>query len=238
MKPDYTITVRNETGGDRTYFVYQSPPTVTSGITPTLCTNVYLQGAPISGAPISATAKSIFRLFKSTYAICGATIDTESETDFGVKSIDSKPCDLASLNNPGTLCFMTAIGSGQGQGAKFDSARTKQLREPEGSFGITTDGDFVKGHLYVGLGAPTLPDASDMFTLDDVVPVTTLLAEPSNLYTIAPVSTYFIATGNPGAGTVVNPQDINSVRVDFSSDTFTNATVVQDTNNRYSVSFR
>ncbi|KAK4985273.1 hypothetical protein LTR50_006078 [Elasticomyces elasticus] len=233
MKPDYTITVRNETGGDRTYFMYQSPPKVTSGITPTLCTNVYLQGAPIS-----ATAKSIFRIFKSTHAICGATIDTESETEFRVESIDPKPCDLANLNSPGTLCFMTAIGSGQGQGAKFDSARTKQLKEPKGSFGITTDGNFTKGHLYVGLGAPTLPEALDVFALDNVISVITLLAEPSNLYTMIPVSTYFVATGTPGAGTVINPQELNSFRVDFSSDTCTNSIVIQDKNNRYSVSFR
>jgi hypothetical protein len=134
---DYTITVFNHTTEDRTYFVCQTLPTVEAPIPPKIVyTNVYLQGPTIP-----TTGNSIFRIFKSPYAICGASTLSEGGDTITVQGIDPFPCNLASTNNPGTECFMTAIGSDQTQGAEFLTP-AGQLTGPSGSFRIRTDGSF------------------------------------------------------------------------------------------------
>lgn len=88
---------------------------------------------------------------------------------------------------------------------------------------------FCIDNIFIGLGGDSAAGQGD------VVPLATILAHPSQIYTFTPVTKYYIGTGTYVAGEIIEIQDVGTVQlVNFTGTNPKNVVLTHNSDGSYS----
>ncbi|PMD52993.1 uncharacterized protein K444DRAFT_542670 [Hyaloscypha bicolor E] len=215
----YTIKVHNKSDASQHFLLFNEKPTSSNNISQ-LWTNVWVK----SGVTDHPNGTATFKITSKFYGVCGTT-DTAFASGVSVSTSDWADVNITTSSSNGTKLQMNV----EDDGPVFDSSAVSTT-STTGSFAINTNSFDSTQHenVYCGLGRQSAHDS------EDIIPVAVWTAKPSQDYEIAPVQKFFIATGTYSEGDVVNVADLGqTVVIDFTSTTYTNASTDFTTEYKY-----
>ncbi|KAA8893614.1 hypothetical protein FN846DRAFT_820578 [Sphaerosporella brunnea] len=191
----YTITVKNDSGNQQDYALFNAAPTVINGVQKQIWSNVFAT----ANTPPAQTAE--FTVYDQYFAICGHSSGSPAG-GVAVTVGQDLPVTLGVANPDGTLTPGTTLTLENSEGAPAFAAAIPSPQALANCFEIATQGDFnskiaTNDNWMIGLGGSSTGSG---FT----GPAATFVPEPSVHYQIQPVNTYFLTFGDYKAGNLID----------------------------------
>lgn len=212
----YTIKILNQSLADKSYGIFMEPPQVsTSEGQPEVYTNAWISFPNLTNGSWDAATYT-----DNTYAYWlgrdQAAPDVAAASG-GFMAVNTASCDTVVFTNTGATGFKDLISPGHAK---------------SGSFSIVAGTDFtpLNGFIF-GLAHPSGAPMP--------APVSSFKALPNETYTVTPVVKFYVADGAYTPGQVVDVSDISTsgAVIDFTGRPQTTATVVQEANGAFSVTY-
>ena len=218
MVNKYTITVKNQSGAQQHYALFNKPPVVTGRVQGQIWANVFATG----NTPSNSVAH--FQMLTQYYGIVGSSQGTPAD-GVVVDVTGERAVELGQLSSngtqvPGTTLTLKVVD----EAPQFD-----QTPNPNGSyvnaFEIRSGTDFTiaeakKGNYMIGLGG-SKTGASDG-------PAATFVPEPNVDYQIQPVNTYFLTFGDYTKGAIIDVNKIGTVATVDYTQMESDVTIIHD----------
>jgi hypothetical protein len=211
----YTISVMNQSGFDKTYTVFMAPPRVKEDGSPL---KVYTNAWATLSDLVTGAFDSL-QIYEDLYAFWGQTRQALKPGDV----VFPHGVTLVSIQAQDGIAF-TATPEPGFQGMNSGKAQT-------GCYAIaaapdfTAADDFVFGMAKAGVKSGT-------------VPVATFMAEPNDVFNIAPVQQFYVADLAAVPGQVIDPTGLTAVAtIDFTGLPQATATVIQDADGEFTVTY-
>lgn len=207
MVNKYTITVRNKSGAQQHYALFNKPPKVTGRVQGQIWSNVFATG----NTPNKSQAH--FSLYTQYFAIVGSSQGTPAN-GVVVDVSGERPVNLGYTQSNGKHVAGTTLALQVTDGAPQFS----ETPYPDGSyvnaFEIKTGPDFTiaeakKGNYMIGLGGSKTGNSNDG-------PSATFVPEPNVDYQVEPVNTYYLTFGDYTKGALIDTNKIGTMAtIDF-----------------------
>ncbi|KAF9766818.1 hypothetical protein IL306_000718 [Fusarium sp. DS 682] len=222
----YTINIKNNSGAQQNYFIFNEAPMINSSVDANVWLNVFSR---------KATAKNQTCVFKfaTKYGAVVGSADSDLTTGNSVSVGNPVPVVLGAANDDGTLknkgtsLKMTVI-----DGAPQFTDTSPPDNGSIQAFEIVTDNSFTvaeaKNNNYlIGLGGDTQGTGLSG-------PAATFVPQPGKSYQIQPVKKFWVATGDFQKGALIKVASVGTmiVPVDFSARESVSATVVHNDTGR------
>ena len=199
MVNKYTILVKNQSGAQQHYALFNKPPVVTGRVQGQIWANVFATG----NTPSNSNAH--FAMYTQYYGIVGSSQGTPAD-GVEVDVTGEIPVSLGSTAANGTQIPGTSLTLK----VTDDAPQFDPTPNPNGSyinaFEIRSGTDFTinearKGNYMIGLGGSKTGNSSDG-------PAATFMPEPNVDYQIQPVNTYYLTFGDYTKGAII---DVNKI---------------------------
>lgn len=207
----YTIQVLNQSRSDKSYVLFtQAPHVIANGVAPQVYTNAWAT----FGAVTNGGFDRITFDHQSAYAYWSE--QTGHMQSGGVMPVNSETRDTVDFSGGTPTGFTTVTSPGTAQ---------------EGSFSIVTSADFtpVNGYMLGVAGISNSP-----------IPTPTAIFEalPNEIYNVTPVNKFYVAEGAYAPGAVIDASMTpGAAEIDFSGRPQTTATIVQQPDGSFSLTY-
>jgi hypothetical protein len=212
----YTINLYNQSTFTKSYVVFNKLPQLnTSGSDPQIFANAWvsLPNVANNGTETLSTSDSVYAYY--------GTAPQQLAPGVMVTQGGATPVNTATQDS------VTFIGAEPGAFSSVTSGAADA-----GAFQIIANSDFDPSAGYVFGMAKMTPVGMP-------VPVATFTAMPSDTFNVIPVVTFYIAEGNYTPGTIINVKEASTkaATIDFTGRQQTTATVTQNSDGTFTVSY-
>ncbi|PVM91292.1 hypothetical protein [Caulobacter endophyticus] len=208
----YTIQIWNQSQAARSYVLFlQQPDLAANAGSPQVYTNAWATFASVTNGGFDRITFD-----ETVYAYWSKAPVGSQALSGGVAQVDTQTTDTVAFSGGSPTGFTTVTSPGSAQ---------------PGSFAIVTGSDFTPSNGYVlgmaRMGATPIP-----------VPVMTFPALPNMVSSIRPIHTYYVAVGDYQPGEVVDVALASvTAEIDFTGRAQTTATVIQQADGTFSVTY-
>lgn len=208
----YTIQIWNQSQAAKSYVLFLRQPELTAnGGSPQVYTNAW---ATFAGVTNGGFDRITFD--ETVYAYWSHPPVGGQMLSGGVMQVSTQTQDTVAFSGGSPTGFTTLTSPGTAQ---------------PGSFAIVTGSDFTPASGYV-LGMARIAGTPIP------VPTTTFPALPNTISNIRPIHTYYVAEGAYAPGEVIDAAQLTaSAEIDFTGKPQTTATVIQQANGTFSVTY-
>ncbi|CAJ0548668.1 Ff.00g022810.m01.CDS01 [Fusarium sp. VM40] len=216
-----SITVKNQSGAQQHYAIFNKPPVVTGKVSGQIWSNVFATGNTPKGQQAN------FSVYKQYYAVVG-TSQGSPQQGVEVDVNGSKDVTLGSTKPDGTAVPGTTLQLlVQDEAPQFSDNSLPDGSYPN-AFEIQTGSDFTvaeakNGNYLIGLGGTKNGNSIDG-------PAATFIPEPNVKYQIQPVNTYYLTVGDYTKGSLIDVTKIGGtvLTIDFTAYSSGQVTVVHN----------
>jgi len=207
----YTIQIWNQSQVARSYVLFLEQPELAGAGSPEAYTNAWATFPSVTNGGFDRITFD-----ETIYAYWSKPPVGSQMLSGGVALVNIQTHDTVTFSGGSPTGFTSVASPGSA---------------PPGSFTIVTGSDFTPSNGYV-LGV------ARMAATPIPAPVMTLPALPNTITSIRPIHTYYVAVGDYQTGDVIDAALVGaSAKIDFSGRAQTTATVVQQADGAFSVTY-
>lgn len=207
----YTIQIWNQSQAARSYVLFLQEPQLVAAGSPQVYTNAWATFASVTNGGFDRITFD-----ETVYAYWSEPAAGSQMLSGGVALVNTQTQDTVAFSGGSPTGFTSVTSPGSAQ---------------PGSFSIVTGSDFTPSNGYVlgmaRIAATPIP-----------VPTMTFPALPNMISNITPIHTYYVAVGDYQPGDLIDAAQVTgAAEIDFTGRAQTTATVVQQPDGTFSVTY-